>query len=498
MATEGPPTSDAPGNATPPARGALALLVASAVGGLIGSRVGAGKQLAVAAGATALAWLSLRKQESAALAQQPPSAAVPRPTEAEREPEPQPEMANTAPPDIVIAAPLPDPRIEDWLARQMEREQHAAALENVVEMPAAEVPVQGMSDLARLIPEDDYTPESLLLENFDEEPEWRSEAFMGLSEPVVRPVASPPPPVISAPLVTDPFVATPLTAGPPPESEARPVFAAPPKAAPEFAGGFEHGVNPWGAFPQAPVAPTMAPIYAAPPARVMAQVYTAPPAPAIAPVYAAPIPEIEPLPSWNEPMGLPSEAPLAASGVELESIFTSPVFEGATLPDEIQVAPTSVPTPVSMQGDPMAALFKEYEPAAPPAMPADLRNELSSVPEIDVHIAAPGDAWFDSPLAGIPNPWGPPAEDPEMESPAPSNPVQPPSAPKAIVDAEIVLRPRAPFQASVVPKVSSPAPESAEPELVAKTEDDGLPSAPVKAPGEQRARATWRSWWRGD
>lgn len=453
MATEGNLTSiTADGGAPPPVPDALTVLVATAVGGVLGSRLGAGKPLAVAACATTLAWLSRKK----------PGVIRPQATikKAELEP-PQAKVATQFPPVEVtkVTEEASDTRVEDWLARQIDREERAAAGDSLTgEMPLG-WPALAAHETPEAVPEDDYAPQSLLLENAEEEPVmWQGAAFTALMEPRQVPTApSWPPP---APAITPPVESRP----PPPA-----VFEAPPEPV-------------WRAEPQ--------PVFSAP----------WPAAQSAAATFAAtsPIQGIEPLPSWTEQSLPPIETSAPAAPhtpeVELESLFNIPLHQGASVPDEVQVAPTEVPTPAMLREDPMAMLFKPYETVeAGEAAPA-----AAKVPEIAVHVAAPGDAWFDEPLAGVPNPWAPPVvEEAERAHPFPAMP--PSNAPKAVIDAEIVLRPRAPFQASVVSKAPPPvpAPVANEPDPVAKTEDD-LPCAPVKSPREQRARSTWRSWWRGD
>jgi hypothetical protein len=235
---------------------------------------------------------------------------------------------------------------------------------------------------------------------------------------------------------------------------------------------------------------------------------------------------VEPLPSLNEGTAFPSVASsmfASAPGQNEEQAFpppqfTPPTFQGAAFPDEIEVAappepahelsPPVVhitPTLPPSVNFPAAAAESESRPDdAPPV--AEIVAPQSEAPEIAVHLAATGEASFDPPpLAEVPdNPWQPA---PELSS---TPPVAPPPAPPMngpVVDAEIVLRPRAPMQNAVVAKTKPVSPRFAKNEPQAEPHDippadnkqgPTLPPAPVQTPREQRARSTWRSWWRGE
>lgn len=660
MATEGTPNSPASGvGAAPPppisaTPGTLALVAASAIGSLLGSRIGV-RPLAVAAGATALAWLSRKKAaqgsplapsvvpapQAAMAAMSPAALAPPLPVS----PAPQPVVAEPLPPTPVFAPAAPalaailpatnpaeDPRIQAWLARQMDREERAAAQDSIIlsnpeelSSPAAGVPwlqpepeepapqapgpslESAQEETAPDEADDDYHPEPLVADAPLEHAAWQPHAFAGLTEP--RP-ALPAPPWASAP-ASKPALPVVEAVRPRPVAEAVPAPEAMPPAVtqtpptqppvvPEKPGGpvFSTSLK-----PQSQPLPAQRP----------------PTAPLAAPFIAASaIPGIEPLPSWNEvierrpqPQVPPSPTPVlfpaavttapapdlsaapASVGVDLESLFDTPVFQGTPLPNEIRVtekasemsefsttgplftaaphtlstqpvfqrseppgAPAPAPAPAATpepeaasvpppspwhaaantpifaeapsvltspspwapastappsqppppKEDPMAGFFRPVEPAAATA-PDETRTDTPSdkaapVPEIAVHVAAPGEAWFDSPLAaaGVPNPWLPPKGDVEgSDVPLTSSfaPLTPSSTSSPIVDAEVVLRPRAPTQSAVVPKVSSLKPAIIDPEEPAP-EDAPQPSAPVKSPREQRAHTSWRSWWKGD
>jgi len=137
-------------------------------------------------------------------------------------------------------------------------------------------------------------------------------------------------------------------------------------------------------------------------------------------------------------------------------------------------------------------------PASASEEPLTLAVEALEVP---VSLAQPGEASFDDPLAVLEeNPSAVPG------GMAPSPPLRP-LAP--VVEAEIVVRPRGlaatKVQAKSVPEASTelgvvPAADSTvtlEDSLEVKSPPE-LPPAPVVLPREQKARKTWRSWWRGD
>lgn len=595
MATEGTPIPDAASDKTaaqPPVMpGPLALLTATALGSFIGSRVG-GKPLAVAAGATALAWLNLKRKTPAGA----PAAAASTPT---------PTPAPPPPPVAVPREPEVDPRVQEWLARQIERENRAEVAEltlpeSAVEAlptapveprvsfapePSAPGPVIGPAPVVEAMPapqpadtaaepeeEDNYRPEPLLPDSPGGHM-WEAESYAALTEPTPHRVVAPfdpapppaafeapvlavipstavPPGVFQAPLTAPlsplappagasqapPLGATPLfappsvlfeapptapllSAGPPAPASpivAMPHSALPPMVFPEpsLAGVAEFSAQQAAVF-QEPSPPPVFPepiLLREPPKPVFSTFKSAAafPPPPVVPTNTSPIPGIEPLPSWNETAAPTPMVSDPATDVDLEALFDMPAFQGGILPNEIAVvqppneeatttSAPSQPAPPVPEADPMAAFFQAPPPATPSAE-ADARP--TQAPEIAVHVAAAGEAWFESPLADVPNPWQPAQGDdaafaPPSFTPPPAS--SPASAPAPVVEAEIVLRPRAPVQASVVSKSMPPAkPPVIDQEAEAAEAQEGLPQAPVQSPREQRARPTWRSWFRGD
>jgi hypothetical protein len=197
---------------------------------------------------------------------------------------------------------------------------------------------------------------------------------------------------------------------------------------------------------------------------------------------------IDPLPSIGE-----SPAP---------PVFSAPVFEGRALPDEIEMVAS--PEPVVHLTPSVPAPAMEIEPPTPMTPPLEEQLE-SPVQEIAVQMAVPGEASFDPPLVEATlNPWQPPSVPVDSSFAVITPQANPPGS---VIEAEIVLRPRAPTQTSVIAKNRPlsqrfapvhPASSSTIDEAVVPSSAPSLPPAPQVTPREQRARPTWRSWWRGD
>ena len=373
--------------------GTLAILTATAIGGVIATRMGK-TPILLAAGAAAIALLKQRRVET---------------------PRPAPQLEAPA-----------QSQVEQWLSRQITREEQAPAVDfTTASLPSFE-------------PEDDYRPQSFLLDDADEVPSLPPSAhsFARLTDPVPVQIPTPAP-------------------------QLEPVIPPPPPQAQET-----------------------------PPTRAADAAWTL---------------GVEPLPSLNEgaPLGASTSgmfftAPVRQEDFEPQPVFSIPVFEGAAFPDEINVAPAFDPAssltaetpPSDLAPTPETEPQSEEPPAAAPA------------PEIFVQIAAPGDASFDPPLAAAPhNPW---QTEPDVFATAPAPPAQT-QMPSPIVEAEIILRPRAPTQNAVVTK-SKFAPPSFGKHFTAESSDtppvegenDAHFPGPLQSPREPSPRSTWRSWWRGD
>jgi hypothetical protein len=194
-----------------------------------------------------------------------------------------------------------------------------------------------------------------------------------------------------------------------------------------------------------------------------------------------------------------SSAPIQQEDQGPPLFFSTAVFEGAAFPDEISVAPASEPAAPPAEPPPADAAVPAPELLNEPATAAE------AAPEIQVEFAAPGEASFDPPLSAAPqNPWQP---EPEAFAATPAFAAFPTQTQPAsnVVEAEIILRPRAPTQNTVTAKSKFAPPtfnkhfpgESNEPPPAEGTNDAHFPG-PLPSPHEPKSRPTWRSWWRGD
>ena len=204
---------------------------------------------------------------------------------------------------------------------------------------------------------------------------------------------------------------------------------------------------------------------------------------------------VEPLPSLNASetspalvSGMFSSEPVLMTALAPAAVYTAPVFEGGSLPDEIEVAPAPEPlthlTPSRLEESETASKLEEVLE----------ETAVAEVLEIPVQIAAAGEASFDPPLAITPdNPWAPPFE---VTPPLPTAALSP------VVEAEIILRPRAPTQVAVMSKSQPVSSRFVHPSAAhgapAERADSTLDHDPSPSPQEQPSRTTWSSWWRGD
>jgi hypothetical protein len=451
-----------PAAPTPPrtghAPGALALLTATALGSIAASRLPKAP-LVLAAGAAALALLKQKKT--------PPPRVVA---------EPSPFTPPPPPADIPQQS-----QVEQWLHQQIERE--------------AQAPVIPLSspDISAIPEENEYIPQSFLIDDAEENaPESTAhESFATLTEPVRR--------VMS------------------PAAEPEPVIAA---RAPESPPAFRF-------TPPAPVVERGSDDL--PALQALEATEACPTA-----SNAAWLLGIEPVPSLSEPATPASSEERVSfftAAPAAPPVFTMPVFQGGTLPDEIDVVPPPAPEPpvahllpvftapaaVTMEPTPLSSPLvltsfpffaaipstspvpvpmSAEEPPAPVAESAPVPVvDVVDVVEIAVQLAAPGEASFDAPL----DPWQSAIEPPAPETAASveAAPPSPPSGP--VIDAEIILRPRAPTQNTVTAKTRPFAPVIAK--SVASDEAPALDpaaSAIPSPPSPPNKRPSWRSMWRGD
>lgn len=226
----------------------------------------------------------------------------------------------------------------------------------------------------------------------------------------------------------------------------------------------------------------------------------------------APDPALMPFPpsAANEVIGV--EQPLPVPGP-----FVAPTETSSSASDLGSASPAE-PTAHSL----WPGMAATADPASEPQMAGQHPTEAAELAElIPVSLADPGEASFDDPLAAL-------EEDPTslpggLPPPPPLRPLAP------VVEAEIIVRPRglgfsrvqarhSPAEdtdTAAQPQSSSPVPvESPVSSSVGELEDSPaesgsapqastppipvIPPAPVVLPREQKARKTWRSWWRGD
>ena len=373
--------------------------------------------------------------------------------------------------------PTPPPRVEvdAWLARQIEREQQA---------PIITLDVETLPETIPPAPEPLETAKAALPDIFAE---W--------SMPAEKPATAPLEPFSMPQAETDGagflFPSEPL---PEPLEEAPAPFLnldppAPPSSAPSNA-SWLLGIEPLPSWDELTADPA-----AAPPRPSSDFAFLAEP-PGAASYTPQPVPE---------PTPPPPSAP-----APIQPLFIPSLFQGGALPDEITVTEEPAPAPVVEPAAPSLEAFTAFEAIpfpSPPPPPAPIEPtpepEISlSLPElVPVTLASPGEATFDDPLAALE----------ENPSSIPGGlPPPPPLRPHApVIEAEIVIRPRGfgasraqakePEAAPIEP-VEAPSldlsPFTAEP--TASPSPPDLPPAPVVLPREQKARKTWRSWWRGD
>ena len=227
------------------------------------------------------------------------------------------------------------------------------------------------------------------------------------------------------------------------------------------------------------------------------------------------------VPPSSEPERVPWNSPLTSSAVRKEplpvtslldtplSVPSSPPLSSGSEPQDEEMTNPAMPRPVfvaprrtSFLGKAISAPAETNAPAAEPATAtAAPTKDVQALPELSMTLAAPGEASFDDPLSALDQHGSPGAD----EKPQP--PLRPSSQ---VIDAEIVVRPRGLRNASVIAKtptgpLAKPAAdfraenqEGAKSGVSSKETVPVLPQAPVVVPREQRARKTWRSWWRGE
>ncbi|MBE7495418.1 MAG: hypothetical protein HS117_10760 [Verrucomicrobiaceae bacterium] len=474
------------------------------------------------AGAAAAGWIASRRRQQRPLELLPPRA--------------QPEPASSE-----AIQPVPQ-AVEGWLARQIAREETAPVITLDLLSPAPAPEVAAPPPLEMDFPPigAEAVPAEELIDPPLEEP-WSTMA----EEPRLAP-------------------------GVAPGQASVPVYGLRGETAPSSPPVVTHQVDDWPGNPGAwaPRESFQAPVVSMTPAAVEDG----------SGKDAAWLLGIEPLPSWDEPDdGTAAVAPDTASlvpafveeapspsveeqsvpeapaAVPAQPLFVPPLFQGAVLPDQIDVSQGSPPPvssrievpwttapeepvlpPVSLLDAPFLSPQPVDEAPSAPFPPAPVESSVAETPpplramffpapqavesppapwvgedlavpvpsaaespaadaaalapEIEVTLAAPGEATFDDPLAGIAG----------LDAPAPV-PAPPPLRPLApVVEAEVIVRPRGLPPASIVARSPGGSMQDTTPEEAAGPLPPELPPAPVVLPREQRARKTWRSWWRGE
>lgn len=429
---------------------ALSVLAAVSAGGLMAVRMKPGPLLFLA-GVAAAALVSRKR--------------IIRPTRPlellpERPPEP---------------APQPLPEVDAWLTRQIEREQQAPVITlDVVEAPQESIPAPEPLETARRALHAISIPPEERLESSISGPVEAEKTVVATPHSFFDVSWLPDPPKVEVPTETNElgFIVPPLEEPVKPfldfESD-EPVRA--------LNASWLLGIEPLPSWDERSADPASSPPPASSDARFLDE------APGPSSFTSQPVPECSPSP--------PAPA---------QPVFVPALFQGAELPDEITMAELPVLPEATPSDGPQEPVLDQvmtslFVPAPPP-----------EVEEVPVTLAKLGEATFDDPLAAL--------EESPTQVPR-GTPPPPPLRPLApVVEAEIVVRPRGFSQTKVQAKNASdnveglPAPEpfadsplvpDAPPDPQAPTPFSGsLPPAPVVLPREQKARKTWRSWWRGD
>lgn len=504
MSTASEDSSSDPPQRTSHPPGALAIFAATAIGGVLATRMGK-TPLIFAAGAAALALLQKKKPAAPPRAEPlklpppaPPQLEIPEPRvlpaalplEIPVESLPPPALPALETPVLFVppAAPqveLPLPNVlrpapevdtsaqslvEQWLARQISRE--------------AEAPVVDFSTLTATArePEDDYRPGSFLLEDGDDMAGAAPadiDSFASLTEPATQSIWVPEPLIVDEEPVFDEVE--------PQVAAAEALFA---ELEPMNADAVEE--------PGYPAAPSAADAAWKLGMEPMPSLNDAAPqvAPAGSMSFSPGVPQED---TSSEPeathSNMFSTAPVQQEEVAAPLFFATSVFQGAAFPDEIQVAPPfepvpPMPAPPAAEEAPAWAAEEPVGEAAPAA---------ETAPEIPLELAADGEASFDEPLAAAPtNPWQPEPDGFPMTPPVTDHT----QMAGTVVEAEIILRPRAPTQNAVIARAKF-SPSSFNNHF-ADASNDTTPAEDAHFPGplqskrQPKPQTTWRSWWRGD
>ncbi len=444
MATEGTPPDNAR-VASPIVPGPLAIFTATAIGGIVGARMGPAP-LMLAAGATALALL--RQKQPHAVGTH--ASAI------------QPESAPNPPPTSTFTSQSQQD-VGQWLSRQIELDQQTELASPLPQL-AAETTEDGYQPPSLMLDEDYVSallPASLI-----------NARFADLTEPVQRPTTTPSPAPITASWQTAPQgiaeqAITDLQA-----LDARHITL------PASGGGAAWllGLEPMPSWTEAPP----------------------PPQPVVtAPVFSGgDLPDqidVPLQPSANE--GIHLTPTISADEISPAMFVTHENAEVAT--PAIEIPPPSldlnIPEIMVQLAQPGEASFDTppvpFEWQAPNPTEDALPELITPIIESQV-IETPGTAAAQMSTA-------------QMESAAPAAEAEIILRPRTITPHTVT--PKAPlssipFKNTKFDAADSPADSHSpiSPLAPASEPTPPLPRAPIQSPREQQARPTWRSWWRGD
>ena len=492
----------------------LGAAAAVAAGGLLALRMRPASFLFLA-GAAAAALIARKKSAPARplqlLPPTPQPEEVPAPEIPAEKPAEEPVSSFTAPPP---AAPAPNP-IEGWLARQLERERNSPIITLEVLTPEISPPAAELPPTPELpaVPEPEPEPEKPVWgAGFIFEPETPvfEKTEPEAPAPKIEPAAPELPSVdfrlLQALESTESSPTAPPTSG----ASAAWLLGIEPLPSWEESSSpslFETPPEPLIPMDEAPLTTSVQETPAPPP----------PPEPAYVPPLfeGGMFPDEIRVDSPPEPPSLMHTEVAALETAAPEPtplpLTPEPWFEQPTQlvpqpaePTRVIAAPAQPPAPAVIAAPAsLVAAIDQFLKAPPPA-PAPVTNldELMPLEAASASLPAMPEPAPPPPAAEpLPLDITPPFVSPFLSSAPPLHPIAPASTAEL---SPITPRPRGLGQTAVVPRHPfadplSPAPDTeAAPAPSAEEPPVELPPAPVVLPREQKAKRTWRSWWRGD
>ena len=482
---------------------------ALAAGGILALRMRPASFLFLA-GAAAAALIARKKSASSRplqlLPPTPQPEEVPAPETPAEIPFEEPVSSFTAPPP---PAPAPNP-IEGWLARQLERERNAPIITLEVLTPEISPPAAESPPPPELpaVPEPEAEPEK---------PVWGSPItlepetpFLEKTEPEApAPKIAPPAPVLPAIgfHLLQALESTESSPTAPPTSGASAAWLLGIEPLPSW----EESSSP--SVFETPLEPLI-PMDEAPFTTSVQETPAPPPPPE--PAYVPPLFEGGMFPDEirvDSPPEPPSLMHMEVAALETAApeptplpLAPEPWFEQPTQLVPQPAEPTRViPAPAVIDAPPSLVAAIDLFLKAPPPAPVPLTNLDELMPLDPAATALPvAPEAAETPPAAEPQPLSitPPFVSPFLSSAPPLHPF----APGNTTDlSPITPRPRGLSQTTVVPRHPfadplSPAPDTdaAPPTNAEESPPIELPPAPVVLPREQKAKRSWRSWWRGD